>query len=109
MIQWTADTPPKWPGHVKGVCLEPDTWLELVTTAASGYSRRGHYCQPTQCWTDEMRAYMHCCIAAHPYFTAKPHQTLTNRIPGLGSQHIKHYMLVCLNSDTNCLYPLYCP
>ena len=42
MTQWTADTPPKWPGHVKGVCLEPDTGLELVTTAASGYSGRGH-------------------------------------------------------------------
>ena len=35
-----------------------------------------------------MRAYVHCCIAVHPYFTGKPqHVTLTNRIPGLGSQH----------------------
>ena len=35
-----------------------------------------------------MRAYVHCCIAVHPYFTEKPrHVTLTNRIPGLGSHH----------------------
>ena len=37
MTQWTADTPPKWQGCVKGVCLEPDKGLELVATT-SGYS-----------------------------------------------------------------------
>ena len=57
-----------------------------------------------------MRAYVHCCIAVHPYFTGKPqHVTLTGRIPGLGSQHNKHCMHVCQEPDTNCLYPLQCP
>ena len=54
-----------------------------------------------------MRAYMQCCIAVHPCFTAQPqHATLTDRIPGLGSQHNKHCMHVCYEPDTNCLYTL---
>ena len=44
-----------------------------------------------------MRAYVHCCIALHPCFSAKPqHANLTNRIPGSGSQHNKHCMHACL-------------
>ena len=42
MTQWTADTQPESPGFVKGVCVEHHTGFELVTTAASGYSRKGH-------------------------------------------------------------------
>ena len=54
-----------------------------------------------------MRTYAQRCIAVHPCFTAKPqHVTLTNRIPGLGSQHNEHCMHVCLEPDTNCLYPI---
>ena len=109
MIRWTANIPPTWPRCVKGVFLAPDTGLELVTTATR-YLSRGHYCQPTQRWTDEMRAYVHCCIAAHPCFSAKPqHATLTNRIPGSGRQQHKHCMRVCLEVDTNCLRPIQCP
>ena len=57
-----------------------------------------------------MRAYVHCCIAAHPYFSAKPqHATLTNGIPCSGRIRNKHCMHVCLEPDTNCLCPMQCP
>ena len=57
-----------------------------------------------------MRAYVPCCIAAHPFFTAKPrHATLTNRIRGSGRQQNKHCMHVCLERNTNCLCPIQCP
>ena len=53
-----------------------------------------------------MRAYVHSCIAVHPYFTAKPqHVTLTNRIPGLGSQHNKHCKHVCLEQTPTVCTP----
>ena len=53
-----------------------------------------------------MRAYVRC-IALDARFSAKPqHATLTNRIPRLERQHKKHCMHVCLEPDTNCLYPI---
>ena len=57
-----------------------------------------------------MPAYLHCCIAAHPCFSAKPqHATLTNRIPGSRSQQNKHCMHVCLEPYTTCKCPIQCP
>ena len=60
MTQWTADTPPKWPWHVKGVCLEPDTGLELVTTAASGPAGATNV---NQCGAGLMRCARTCAVA----------------------------------------------